>query len=390
VLRILHVIPSLTEEQGGTSACVAGLARFQAQGGHRVTILSTDQGARRGEKPIELNGTVEVLRLPVRGPDRRAFSPQFRGEVRRQLGEHDVVHVHSVFNYPVHAALQEARASGMPTVLSTHGMLHRYSLRRSRWKKRLYLFGWGPMIRSAKKAWHYTSQDEASQSWPWDESPRFVLPPVGIEPSEFLIDRNEARASVSRAWPEIGDAPYVVFLGRLHPKKRPDLLVEAFLAGAPRDFKLVVAGPDEAGLWPSIADRFLHDSSAKQRVVRLGMITGQHKLQLLAAATLFALPSEHENFGITPLESLAVGTPVLLSPHVDLGHEAVDAGVGFAAPAEAAAWRTRLSELLSRPADLESLRDQARRWAVESFGWGGIAQAFVERYRWVLAGCPRA
>src|SRR5207245_24431 len=98
---------------------------------------------------------------------------------------------------------------------------------------------------------------------------------------------------------------------------RLDLLLQAFLAGAPREFKLVVAGPDECDLWPTLAARFLKPSLAA-RVVRAGTVTGRAKIALLAAARLFALPSEHENFGNAALEALAAGTPVLLSPHVDL------------------------------------------------------------------------
>ena len=64
----------------------------------------------------------------------------------------------------------------------------------------------------------------------------------------------------------------------------------------------------------SLAARWLRDRSDAARVVRLGLVTGNEKVLLLAGASLFALPSEHENFGIAPLEALAAGTPVLLSP----------------------------------------------------------------------------
>ena len=217
-----------------------------------------------------------------------------------------------------------------------------------------------------------------------------MLPPFGIEPSEFSLDRGEARKEVRDTWPQIGDSPYVLFLGRLHPKKRPDLLVEAFLSGAPRDIKLVVAGPDECGLWETISERFLQDRVARERVVRLGMVTGPSKLHLLAGATLFALSSEHENFGITPLEALATGTPVLLSPHVDMVHGAVAAKVGFVAPVEMPAWRDRLAELLAQPEMLASLSVPARKWAAGDYAWREISRSFIDRYRWVLAGCPNS
>src|SRR5205823_3603659 len=119
-----------------------------------------------------------------------------------------------------------------------------------------------------------------------------------------------------------------LFLGRLHPKKRVDFLLEAFLDAAPQECKLVIAGPDECSLWKPLAARFLSDTAAARRVLRMGTVSGKDKVALLAGAALFALPSEHENFGIAALEALAAGTPVLLSPHVDLAESVLAADLG--------------------------------------------------------------
>jgi glycosyltransferase involved in cell wall biosynthesis len=378
-MRILHIIPGLTWERGGPSAVVEALARHQAAAGHQVAVLSTDQGERHGERAIELPAGVLVERHRVRGPDRLSYAPGFARASRGLVRSHDVVHVHSIFTYPVHAALREALAAGVPAVLRPCGLLHRYSLRRSRWRKAAYLALWGRMVRRACSAWHFTSADEADESWPWDASRRFVLA-NGIEPSEYAIARDQAREELGRQVPELGDRPYVLFLGRLHPKKRLDLLLEAFLAGAPGEFKIVVAGPDEASLWDKVARRWLDEPKAKGRVVRLGMVTGRDKVRLLAGASLFALPSEHENFGIAALESLAAGTPVLLSPHVDLAEAVVAGGVGYTAPLAAADWQARLATLLADREPLYRAGAAARCWAAENYAWEGIAGRLVQQY----------
>ena len=66
------------------------------------------------------------------------------------------------------------------------------SLQHSRWHKKLYLAIWGRMLRSACSAWHFTSEQEAKDSWPWDDSRRFVMA-NGVEPDEFAADRTEGR-----------------------------------------------------------------------------------------------------------------------------------------------------------------------------------------------------
>ncbi len=378
-MNILHVIPGLTWERGGPTTVLCALARHQAAAGHRVSVLTTDQGARHGEQPADPGDAVDVERLSVCGPDRVAYAPGFARAVRARLRTSDVVHVHSIFTYPVHAALREALAVGVPAVLRPCGLLHRYGFRRSRWPKRIYLGLRGRMVRRACTAWHFTSANEAEQSWPWDHSPHFILP-NGIEPDEFALDRVEARAGVERLLPALGGAPYLLFLGRLHPKKRLDILLPAFLAGAPASFKLVVAGPDEARLWDGLADRWLRDPRAAERVLRLGTVTGRAKAELLAAASLFALPSEHENFGVAVLEALASGTPVLLSPQVDLAEAAAAAGFAATAPLDADAWRERLASLLSDPTPLGAVGERARGWAAENYAWSGIADRLVGHY----------
>jgi glycosyltransferase involved in cell wall biosynthesis len=249
----------------------------------------------------------------------------------------------------------------------------------------MYLTAWGRMVRQACSAWHFTSEQEAQHSWPLDDSPRFVVP-NGVEPEEYAVDREEARRRVWRGHGELNNSPYVLFLGRLHPKKRLDVLIPAFLESVPQPFKLVVAGPDELNLWEKLAARFLKGAGAVERVVRIGTVGGREKVWLLAGATLFALPSEHENFGVAALEALAAGTPTLLSPHVDLAHDAIASGISYTAPIDIETWGARLADLLTRIHPLAEAAHTARRWVRDHFSWAQVANQLIERYNWVMAG----
>jgi glycosyltransferase involved in cell wall biosynthesis len=244
-------------------------------------------------------------------------------------------------------------------------------------------------VRRACTAWHFTSPDEERESWPWDASPRFIIP-NGVEPEQFAVDRREAREQVWRALPALQECPYVLFLGRLHSKKRLDFLVAAFLEGAPPDFKLVIAGPDEENIMEKIAARFLLDADAARRVVRAGLVTGNQKTALLAGASLFALPSEHENFGIAALEALAAGTPLLLSPDVDLAKSLGNTSWCHTAPLAVEAWSALLARLLVDSVVAPQDAEQARQWIAGRFAWRHLANQLVGRYNWVCNGCPSA
>src|SRR5262245_27479929 len=116
-MNILHVLPALTWERGGPPAVVRALARCQAEAGYRVGVLTTDQGVRGGETPVELGPAVPVERVGVCGPNRVAYAPGFARVAKAWVRTSDVVHVHCVFSYPVHVALREALAARVPVVL---------------------------------------------------------------------------------------------------------------------------------------------------------------------------------------------------------------------------------------------------------------------------------
>ncbi len=114
-------------------------------------------------------------------------------------------------------------------------------------------------------------------------------------------------------------------------------------------------------------------------------MAGQGKVQLLAGAALFALASEHENFGNAALEALATGTPVLLSPHVDLAQQAVAAGLGRTAPLEVEAWRDHLATMLEITTVKDRFVGRARDWVAGSFTWKSVADGLTEHYRRIVA-----
>src|SRR5438132_13191608 len=148
-MRILHIIPGLTRDRGGPTAVVQALVRRQAEAGHSVSVLTTDQGVSNGEQSIRLSEMVDVEAVRVRGSARVAYAPEFARTAKARLRANDVMHLHSIFTYPAHVALREARKADIPAVFRPCGQLHRYSLRRSAWRKWGYLKVWGRMVRRA-------------------------------------------------------------------------------------------------------------------------------------------------------------------------------------------------------------------------------------------------
>jgi glycosyltransferase involved in cell wall biosynthesis len=108
-----------------------------------------------------------------------------------------------------------------------------------------------------------------------------------------------------------GCARYVLALGTVEPRKDLPLLVRAWgmVAGGRHDVSLVIAGPD--GWGADALTAAVHASPYADRIGRTGYVEGEVRAALLAGAAVLALPSVYEGFGLTPLEAMDHGVPVV-------------------------------------------------------------------------------
>src|SRR6185503_21161391 len=112
-----------------------------------------------------------------------------------------------------------------------------------------------------------------------------------------------------------------------------------------RQWRLVLAGegPDD---YVASLKRMVAERDADELVIFPGWLDGEHKEAALRNASLLALASHQENFGLCVMESLACGVPVLISPHVDLAPEVAAAGAGWIVPVNKESMEEALVEAL--------------------------------------------
>ena len=149
-----------------------------------------------------------------------------------------------------------------------------------------------------------------------------TLGPVG--------DPEVQRREFFARYPELSGKRLLLSMGRIHPKKGCDLLIEAFADAARGDpsLQLVMAGPDQTG-WQSSLQRLAEARGISRRVTWTGMLSGDLKWGALHASDAFVLPSHSENFGIVVAEALACGLPTLISNKVNIWCEVHADGAGF-------------------------------------------------------------
>ena len=331
-MRILRVIGSADPIHGGPIEGVRRQAEVMAAMGHTTTIASLDAP---DAESVVVDDLAPARHVALgRGWSAWRWSPRALSGLKALAREHDCLVIEGVWVFHAYAARAAARAAGIPYVVFPHGMLDPYFKRRHPLKhlKKWLFWPWAEyrVLRDAA-AVCFTCEEErrlARESFPRLYRARERVVAFGAAapppPGEGLA------AALADAVPELGDAPYLLFLSRVHPKKGLDLAIRAFaeIADESPNLRLVVAGPDPSG-WGETLRPLADSLGVGDRVLWPGMLHGDAKWGALYRAEALLLPSHQENFGIVVAEALACATPVLISDKVNIWREVRDDGAGL-------------------------------------------------------------
>ncbi len=361
---------TLDPSVGGVAAAVLALSRGLARRGHKLDVVVLDEpdvvAAVADRGPAD-NITVHALGS---GLTSYRYSRTLWPWLRQHGGDYDRVIVNGIWQYLSFAAWRRYAGSSVPYYVFPHGMLDPWfkeTFPLKHLKKWLY-WPWAEyrVLRDAA-AVIFTAEEErfrARKSF-WLYRCREKVSPLGVEAP--LISSNAKSEFLSR-YPQLQNSRNFLFLGRLHPKKGCDILLEAFARFRSNDsISLILAGPDQVG-WESDLRRQVTRLNLTNRVVFTGMLEGSMKQGAFASAEAFVLPSHQENFGISVVEALAVSVPVLISNRVNIWREIEADRAGYV-ESDDLAGTTRLVQrwIDTAPAEREMIRQNARRCFEQRF-----------------------
>ncbi|MFX4296137.1 glycosyltransferase [Pseudosulfitobacter pseudonitzschiae] len=361
-LSVAHTVSSIENLAAGPSYSVTGLARAQARLGANVSVLSLGSNNEKKEEAFtDLRFRNALSNIPVL--NKLGASPDMQRVLRNSPPE--IVHTHGLWMLPNIYCPPEAAF-----VIAPRGMLTPVALGFSPGKKRLFRLLFQDQAFSAAALFHATAESE------YDDIRRLDLrQPVAIIPNGIDIP---TLAPVQES------GKTVLSLGRIHPKKGLDTLIQAWatIEAAFPDWRLKIAGPDERG----------HVRELEVLVRKLGLnsvsieppIFGTDKVAMMAKADLFALSSHSENFGMTVAESLAAGVPVISTKGAPWsGLETHRCGWWIDHGPESLA--ATLHTALSLPeAERRTMGARGRDWMARDFSWGRMAEMSLQAYAWIL------
>jgi len=371
--RVTVIVPWVSCAAGGLFDAVRNLAlEMERQSRYLPSVIGLED--KNSECDRHLWGKIETHALPGRGPRAFGYAPAMSKLL--ELQNPDLLHVHGLWMYSSVAAVRWARQGG-PYVISPHGMLDPWALKNSVWKKRISAALYEDRHLQGAACIHVLNAAEARAVRAYGLKNPVCLIPNGVE----LPEITEVSYRKKRR--------YLLYLGRLHPKKGLSLLIDAWSriqrTALRAGWQLRIAGWDQHGHRSDlkILTEKLHAVSS---IRFLGPQFGEAKARCLQEASAFVLPSLSEGLPMSVLEAWSWRLPVLMTANCNLP-EGARAGAAIMIEASAESIAEALCKLFSMSTlELDAIGARGRQLVEEQFHRPAIAQRMTEVYDWIL-GC---
>lgn len=314
-VTVLHVMPSLARAYGGPVEALIGYVLAARVIGLESTVLGPRSSTEDLEWLRDALGDAAVVVAGPAGAGPWRAGPAVLARLAALVPAASIVHAHGLLNPVSSGAARGALRRRVPVVIGPFGTMSRYTFahRRTAAKRLYFRVVDTPNLRRAA-AIHFTTPAERDEArWLGVDFGRraHVVPPPY---------RGSATVAAAGGRPRAADADTVLFLGRLHPVKGVDLLLDAWPAIRTRrpTARLIIAGVGDAGYERALRARAAALGPDATSVTFAGFVGGAEKAACLASAGVCVLPSRHENFGIAVLDAVAAGVPMVVTPGVQL------------------------------------------------------------------------
>jgi glycosyltransferase involved in cell wall biosynthesis len=388
-MRILIFTPYIGNNYGGIGKAVEGIAGGLANQDIDVDVITTN--ANSLEKiPVITNQWICENEYRIRyfncwHKDNFVWSWGLIFWFLIHIREYNLIHTNTVFAPIVSLIYFFCWLLKVPYIVTPHGMLEPWALSYKAGKKRIYYNLVEKKLIQQAELIHVIAESEAKNinSLGFEH---LISVPNGIYRHEFV---NLPDADIFyQKFPTICHKSLILFLGRIDPKKGLDLLAPAFAEIHQKfpETHLIVAGPDSIGFLSQVQDYFAQ-AGCLDAVTFTGMLTGELKYALLAAAKLYVAPSYSEGFSISILEGMAAGLPCVITTECNFP-EAGSAEAAYIVDVNSQAIALALNHCLTNPQQAKQTGDRARELIMKNYTWDSAATKLIIVYQAIIAHQP--
>ncbi|MEJ7766273.1 MAG: glycosyltransferase family 1 protein [Chitinophagaceae bacterium] len=387
-------------DSGGQNVYVAELAKYVSTIGYEIDIFTRWENASLPEI-VDWLPSVRVIHVEA-GPKQvipkeqllqhmTEFKESMLSFIKDQRVGYALIHANFWMSALVASQLKEVLS--VPFVVTFHALGHVRRIYQGDQDKfpaeRLLI-----EEETVQKADHIIAecpQDRADLIKYYNASPdKITIVPCGFNPQEFYpVKQSIARAIVNLSTKE----NIILQLGRMVPRKGVDNVVKALACAKKNDLsiRLVIVGGESDNPDPRFCPEIarLQQIAQEEGVLEYITFVGRKDRAMLkyyySAADVFITTPWYEPFGITPLESMACGTPVIGSNVGGIKYSIANGKTGFLVPPnDPEALSNKICELLGNQTLLHAMKDNAIKRVNALFTWAKVANSATCLYENIL------
>ncbi|OBB44627.1 glycosyltransferase [Mycobacterium sp. 852002-51961_SCH5331710] len=372
-MKVLQVLTLVSPDgaYGGPARVAFNQCAALLEAGHEATLIAGTHGypippQRIDGTPVRLFAARRVL--PGLGYA-ATWTPAMTGWLRRHGPGFDVVHVHLARDLVTVPAARTALQLGLPVVVQTHGMV---------------ITGTHPLAAPIDALWTKKLLGSASAVFYLNDAERAELEAIGgpglrLEPLVNGVSTEEVANPVKRSQP-----PEVLFLARLHERKRPEVFAAAALELLRKDVdaQFALVGPPEGA--EGAVDRIIAEARAdgfgEACLRREPAVPPELVAERMGAAAVYVLPAVREPFGMSVIEALAEGVPVVINADGGLADFVERNGCGVVVAGGPHDYADAISRLLADPETAQAQGEAGRAAVRETYGMAPVLQRLEDVY----------
>lgn len=390
-MKVLHVTPYYypSIKYGGPIQSIHALNKGMARKGIKIDVYTTNAGIDKNKFEYDHGwnflDNVRIKYFGFFGYDQYNFSPLLLVQLFKNVIQYDLIHVSLVWNFTVFSASVASILRGKSYIISPRGTLNYEAINiKSKSKKNFYYKLIAQHYLNRASSIHFTTEDERENvlNHLKLDNKNFIVP-NGLDLEHYLNLPKKGNFKIDHL--KLINKRYILFLGRINYKKGMDLLAKAFgkLSKQYNDLYLVIVGPDNN--YRNKLETILRQIGVVDKVIFTGLLDGDDKLQAYVDADVFVLSSYSENFGMSVIEAMACGTPVVISNMVGIHREVEDNNAGIVTENKVDSLLVAIKSLLDNQELSKKYSDNGKQFVTRYYDIDKVADMMIREYENILS-----
>lgn len=374
-MKILQIIYSLSDDCGGPVIGVKKLAEALANNGVETSVYGTKPGINKVQEK-----TVKGYRLyefPTKKPHRYFYSPQLGYFLKKTINKYDIVHIHGIWTYPTYIASKISRINDIPYIIRTCGMLERWSVSQKNTKKMVY-FNFIEKYNLSKAFFVQFSTEKEFEKSIYKKRENQNLKYISN-----ILSFDETNKVDTKIDDRLMNKKYILYFGRLCYQKGLDILIEAYNLLQEnllyRNVYLVLMGSDSDNYFEKLKKEKSH-IKVWDKIIDMGMVYGAKRFDIVKQALFLCLPSRQENLGLSILETLACGVPVLTSTAVDIADYIEKEHLGKACLLNSEILSSAMKEMIDLDKERITMGQNGKNFVYNKFNKNVVLNQYINMY----------